>query len=201
MTPAIASEPYCAAAPSRSTSMRSMALMGMVFRSAGDEPRPAVPLTLTTAVVCQRLPSTSTSVWSGDRPRSCAGRTAEVPSAMAGRGKFSDGSRRAKAVASSVVPVDCRSLAVSTSMGDSESATLRFTARVPVTMTAPSCAGSACWACANAGAPQAAQAEAVSSANGAVCVSTGDCGKHDGWAKRTSWHAWVQLLWLQTRRL
>jgi hypothetical protein len=33
MTPAMASEPYCAAAPSRSTSMWSMAEAGMVLMS------------------------------------------------------------------------------------------------------------------------------------------------------------------------
>ena len=38
-TPAIASEPYCADAPSRRTSMRSMALAGMAFRSTPLEPR------------------------------------------------------------------------------------------------------------------------------------------------------------------
>lgn len=40
MTPAMASEPYSAEAPSRSTSMRSMAAMGMALRSTGDDPRP-----------------------------------------------------------------------------------------------------------------------------------------------------------------
>jgi hypothetical protein len=39
-TPAMASEPYCADAPSRSTSMRSMALAGMVLRSTPLEPAP-----------------------------------------------------------------------------------------------------------------------------------------------------------------
>ena len=37
-TPAIASEPYCADAPSRSTSMRSIAAAGMVFMSTPEEP-------------------------------------------------------------------------------------------------------------------------------------------------------------------
>src|SRR2546422_4872952 len=39
-TPAIASEPYCAEAPSRNTSMRSIALCGIVFRSTPLEPAP-----------------------------------------------------------------------------------------------------------------------------------------------------------------
>jgi len=37
-TPAIASEPYCAAAPSRNTSIRSIALLGIAFRSTPLEP-------------------------------------------------------------------------------------------------------------------------------------------------------------------
>ncbi len=42
MTPAIASEPYWAAAPSRKISMRSMAAMGIAFKSTPVEPRPIV---------------------------------------------------------------------------------------------------------------------------------------------------------------
>ena len=38
ITPAIASEPYCAEAPSRSTSMWSIADIGSEFRSTGEEP-------------------------------------------------------------------------------------------------------------------------------------------------------------------
>jgi hypothetical protein len=41
-TPAMASEPYCAEAPSRSTSMRSMELLGSAFMSTPLEPA-AVP--------------------------------------------------------------------------------------------------------------------------------------------------------------
>jgi hypothetical protein len=48
-TPAMASEPYCAEAPSRRTSMRSTATVGMAFRSTAAEPRPIEPLTLTSA--------------------------------------------------------------------------------------------------------------------------------------------------------
>ena len=50
-TPAMASEPYFAAAPSRSTSMRSMALAGMVFISTPLEPAPIpAPKMCTSAV-------------------------------------------------------------------------------------------------------------------------------------------------------
>jgi hypothetical protein len=135
-TPAIASEPYCAAAPSRSTSTWSIAASGIAFRSTGAEPRPRVPLTLTTAEVWRRLPFTSTRVWSGDRPRSWAGRTASLASAPTGRGKFIDGSRRDSTVASSFEPVPSSSLLPMTSTGDSVSRVRRFSERVPVTTTA-----------------------------------------------------------------
>ena len=74
-TPAIASEPYCAEAPSRNTSMRSIAAAGIVFISAPEEPA-GIPYAnvLTTAVWWRRQPFRSTSVWSGDSPRSVNGR-------------------------------------------------------------------------------------------------------------------------------
>ena len=73
---AMASEPYCAEAPSRNTSMRSMALCGIVFRSTPLDPAPMPYVKLfTSAVWCCRQPFTSTSVWSGERPRSVKGRT------------------------------------------------------------------------------------------------------------------------------
>jgi hypothetical protein len=50
MTPAIASEPYCAAAPSRRISTRSIAETGIAFRSTAVDPRPIVWFTLTSAV-------------------------------------------------------------------------------------------------------------------------------------------------------
>ena len=135
ITPAIASEPYCADAPSRSTSTRSIDAIGIALRSTGEEPRPWLPLRLISAVVWRRLPLTSTSTWSGASPRSCAGRTASVPSVIAGRGKFSDGNTRASAVASSVVPVDSSASGVMMSIGEGDSATVRSVMRVPVTMT------------------------------------------------------------------
>ncbi|MCY1449367.1 hypothetical protein D9M71_660980 [compost metagenome] len=52
ITPAMASEPYCAEAPSRSTSTRSMEAIGMALMSTADEPRPMLPLTLIIAEVC-----------------------------------------------------------------------------------------------------------------------------------------------------
>jgi hypothetical protein len=91
MTPAIASEPYCADAPSRSTSMRSIIDAGMALRSTALWPRPIEPLTFTSELVWRRLPLTSTSTWSAPRPRSVSGRTASVPSLIVARGKFTLG--------------------------------------------------------------------------------------------------------------
>jgi hypothetical protein len=50
ITPAMASEPYCAAAPSRRISMRSIIDAGMALRSAAAVPRPIVPLLLISAL-------------------------------------------------------------------------------------------------------------------------------------------------------
>ena len=79
----MASEPYCAEAPSRSTSMRSIAAMGMAFMSVPAVPRPTESSTCSSALLCRRLPLTSTSTWSGPSPRSVAGRTESVPSVIA----------------------------------------------------------------------------------------------------------------------
>ena len=72
MTPAMASDPYCAAAPSLSTSMRSMAASGMAFISVPAVPLPTEVLTCSSALLWRRLPLTSTNVWSGPRPRRVA---------------------------------------------------------------------------------------------------------------------------------
>src|SRR3989441_3067211 len=82
ITPAMASEPYWAAAPSRSTSIRSIAAAGIAFRSTPTVPRPNVPLTCTNALEWRRLPLTSTSTWSGPRPRRLAGLMWSEPSEM-----------------------------------------------------------------------------------------------------------------------
>ena len=93
ITPAMASEPYCAAAPSRRISTRSIMETGIAFRSTPVEPRPTVPLTCTSAVLWRRFPLISTSTWSGPRPRMVAGRTDAEPSAMVVRGKLNEGAR------------------------------------------------------------------------------------------------------------
>jgi hypothetical protein len=61
MTPAMASEPYCADAPSRRISMLWMAVAGMAFRSTPLEPRPTELFAFTSALACRRLLLTMTS--------------------------------------------------------------------------------------------------------------------------------------------
>ena len=62
ITPAIASDPYWAAAPSLRTSMRSIAAIGMAFMSVPAVPRPTEVLTCSSALLWRRLPFTSTNV-------------------------------------------------------------------------------------------------------------------------------------------
>ena len=150
-----------------------MAATGMVFRSTAAAPRPMVPLRLSSDEVWRRLPLTSTSTWSGESPRSCAGRIALVPSLNAGRGKFSEGSARASAVASSEVPVACSDSALMMSMGDCDSATVRSDTRVPVTMTVSrvlAVAAGAFWA--RAGEASSAATMAVASVDSGVFMTT-----------------------------
>ena len=107
----------------------------MALRSTAAEPRPIEPLTLTSADWWRRLLFTSTSVWSGARPRSVAGRMWSVPSVIDGRGKLSEGATVDSASASSVVPCRSSVAAGSTSTGASESRRVRVATRVPVTTT------------------------------------------------------------------
>ena len=84
MTPAMASEPYCEAAPSRSTSTCFRPMAGNTPTSGPWAPsaRPP-PRKVITAARWRRLPLSNTSVWSGERPRRFAGRTMVPPSEMA----------------------------------------------------------------------------------------------------------------------
>jgi len=92
---------------------------------------------LTSALLWRRLPFTSTSTWSGDRPRSCAARMWSAPPELDWRGKLNDGSSACSALPSSplTTPALRMSSAVSTSTGEVDSSTVRSTARVPVTIT------------------------------------------------------------------
>ena len=131
-TPAMASEPYCVEAPSRSTSMRSIALEGKAFRSTPLEPG-AEPLekTLSSAVVCRRWPLISTSEWSGERPRSVNGRTISVASVTACFGKFTEGDRFESICVVSVEPDRLSSSTVYTSTGTASSSAAVCFAREP----------------------------------------------------------------------
>ena len=158
ITPAIASEPYCEAAPSRRTSRRSIASGGMVFKSTAVDPRPTEPLRLTNADWWRRLPLTSTSTWSGASPRNVAGRSESVPSVKDGCGKLNDGTSWFSNLLVSVVPLFSSASPEMTSTGTVLSATVRSVRRVPVTIMAfmpvASSASAACAevsCCANAG--------------------------------------------------
>lgn len=142
ITPAMASEPYWAAAPSRNTSMRSMAETGMALMSVPAEPRPMVCCTFTSACWWRRLPLISTSTWSGPRARSVAGRMMSVPSLMKVREKLNDGCSICRICPSSCAPLRWMSSEPSTSTGASVSSSTRPTAREPVTTS--SSTGSAC---------------------------------------------------------
>ena len=62
ITPAMASDPYCADAPSRKISIRSTADCGNEFRSEPELPLPLVPNKATKAVWWRRFPFIKTSV-------------------------------------------------------------------------------------------------------------------------------------------
>ncbi len=145
-TPEIASDPYWAAAPSRSTSMLLTMAAGMVFMSTADEPRPMVPFTFTSDEEWRRLELTSTRVWSGPMPRRVAGRMVSVPSARPGRGKFSDGNAIASAWLISVVPAFFSDSAEMISTGEVVSRAVRLATRVPVTITVAASGCGSVWA-------------------------------------------------------
>ena len=104
--------------------------------STAAEPRPIVPLMLSSAAVCRRLPLTSTSVWSGERPRKVAGRNASEPSAMAGWGKLKLGTSLLRILLVSLWPPSVSISPDRTSTGTGELATVRVVEREPVTMIA-----------------------------------------------------------------
>ena len=135
-TPAIASEPYCAEAPSRRISIRSIAAAGNAAQSTACEPWFTVPsgasCRFTSAERCRRMPFISTRVWSGDRLRRLTGRISAVPSAIGKRCVFNDGAMR---VSDSVRSNDawfCTVLPDRTSTGDSVSVGDKPRLRVPV---------------------------------------------------------------------
>ncbi len=82
ITPAMASDPYCADAPSRSTSILLIAAAGMVFKSVPTEPRPTEPFTFTKDDACLLFPLINTNTWSTPKPRNEAGSIWSLPSAI-----------------------------------------------------------------------------------------------------------------------
>ena len=173
MTPAIASEPYCAAAPSRSTSMRPMAGAEIWERSGPCAPALSAPAaTCTSAERCMRLPLMSTRIWSAGRPRSVGGRTKAEASPRRLRCWLNEGTSVCRIVWSCGAGWALKSSALNTSTGTALSSTVRSLRRVPVTTMlvvslfspASSCgsgsAGAACASAAGAARPVMARANA-----------------------------------------
>ena len=135
-TPAMASEPYCAAAPSRSTSTCRSAIDGMLEMSGPCAPSATpLPIQVMTAPRCRRFPFTSTSVWSGARPRRVAGRMSRAPSPTWVGLTFQDGTRVLSWSPTSVSPWATKSAKGMASMGTADSVTDRGRARLPTTTT------------------------------------------------------------------
>ena len=136
MTPAIASDPYWAAAPSRSTSACRMAIEGMTEMSGPCEPS-AMPLPsqVMTAARWRRLPLTKMSVWSGAKLRKFAGRTTVAASLMGWVLMLKDGMTVRNWPTRSRLPCRTRSLVLMTSTGTVDSITERGSPRLPTTTT------------------------------------------------------------------
>ena len=134
-TPAMASEPYWAAAPSRSTSTCRSAMAGMAEMSGPCEPNatPLPPCQSTIDERCRRLPLTSTSVWSGARLRSMAGRTTVDTPLIGWELVLNDGMIVRSWSFRSPAPWLTRSVADSTSTGTADAVALRGCAREPTT--------------------------------------------------------------------
>ena len=135
ITPAMASEPYCAAAPSRSTSTWLSAMAGITEMSGPWEPyaTPLPPCHSSTEERWRRLPLTSTSTWSGARLRSMAGRTTVEAPWMGCVFVLNDGTIARSCSFRSPAPCRRRSVAVRTSTGTADAVTLRASAREPTT--------------------------------------------------------------------
>ena len=136
MTPAMASEPYCAAAPSRNTSTCRRAMEGMDDRSGPCAPSATpLPSQAMTAARWRRLPFTRISVWSGAMLRRLAGRTMVAASLIGCVLTLNDGTTVRNWFVRSMSPWLAKSWAVMTSMGTGEAAIDRGSARVPTTAT------------------------------------------------------------------
>ena len=133
-TPAMASEPYCAEAPSRSTSTCRSAMPGMAPMSGPWAPSESPPPSqVITAPRCRRLPLMSTSVWSDARPRRLAGREIVAASLIGWMFTLYEGTtlRSRKSILVSA----CREISDTgiTSTGTIDSVTVRGLVRLPTT--------------------------------------------------------------------
>ena len=135
ITPAMASEPYWAAAPSRSTSTCRSAMAGMAEMSGPCDPN-ATPLPPCQSMIDERwrrLPFTSTSVWSGARFRSIAGRTTVDASAIGCMLTLNDGMTVRSWSCRLTAPWLVSSVVERTSTGTGDAVTVRGCAREPTT--------------------------------------------------------------------
>ena len=140
ITPAMASEPYWADAPSRRISTWRSAIAGIVEMSGPWAPSAnPPPIHMMIDARCRRFPLTSTSVWSGARPRRLAGRTIRAASPTACGFTLNEGTTVRSRSLTSVSPCSMKSRAVIASIGTADWVTVRGRERLP-TVTSPSSA-------------------------------------------------------------
>ena len=137
-TPAMASEPYCAAAPSRSSSTCRTAMAGMVEMSGPCEPsdRP-LPSHAMTAPRWRRLPLTRISMWSGARLRKFIGRIAVAASEIGCVLTLNEGAstRTRSAMSDDGCARSCSAVSTSTGTGERVTVGRPWLRRVPTTTT------------------------------------------------------------------
>ena len=139
-TPAMASEPYWADAPSRRTSTWRTAMAGIAEMSGPWAPSAKPPpIHMMMEARWRRLPLTSTSVWSGAIPRRLAGRTMRAASPTAWGFTLKDGMTVRSRSFRSVSPCSTKSRAVIASMGTADRVAVRGRERLP-SATRPSSA-------------------------------------------------------------
>ena len=125
-TPAMASEPYCAAAPSRSSSIWRTAMAGTTEMSGPCEPSAMpFPSHVITALRCRRLPLTRNRKWSGARFRRFVGLTTVAASEIGCVLTLNEGASVRSTSAMSEFGCRLRALADSTSTGTADSVTER----------------------------------------------------------------------------
>ena len=136
-TPAMASDPYCAAAPSLSSSTCRIAIVGITDMSGPCDPSAMpFPSHVITAARWRRFRFTRIRVWSGARLRRFAGLTTVAASEMGCMLTLNDGA--SVRMASTMFAWGCRARAsaVSTSTGTADAITDRSSLlRLPTTTT------------------------------------------------------------------